>query len=133
LLKYGLIPEFIGRLPITATLEDLDEKTLVKILQEPKNSLIKQYQELFKLEGVKLIFKVNAVEEIALKAINKKTGARGLRSILENILLKTMFDLPTQNNIEEVVIDIGAAKGESDPIMVHSKNNKTKSEKTSAA
>ena len=133
LLKYGLIPEFIGRLPITATLEDLDEKTLVKILQEPKNSLIKQYQELFKLEGVKLIFKVNAVEEIAHKAINKKTGARGLRSILENILLKTMFDLPTQNNIEEVVIDIGAAKGESDPIMVHSKNNKTKSEKTSAA
>ena len=133
LLKYGLIPEFIGRLPITATLEDLDEKTLVKILQEPKNSLIKQYQELFKLEGVKLIFKVNAIEEIALKAINKKTGARGLRSILENILLKTMFDLPTQNNIEEVVIDIGAAKGESDPIMVHSKNNKTKSEKTSAA
>ena len=133
LLKYGLIPEFIGRLPIIATLEDLDEKTLVKILQEPKNSLIKQYQELFKLEGVKLIFKVNAVEEIAHKAINKKTGARGLRSILENILLKTMFDLPTQNNIEEVVIDIGAAKGESDPIMVHSKNNKTKSEKTSAA
>ena len=133
LLKYGLIPEFIGRLPITATLEDLDEKTLVKILQEPKNSLIKQYQELFKLEGVKLIFKVNAVEEIALKAINKKTGARGLRSILENILLKTMFDLPTQNNIEEVVIDISAAKGESDPIMVHSKNSKTKSEKTSAA
>ena len=133
LLKYGLIPEFIGRLPITATLEDLDEKTLVKILQEPKNSLIKQYQELFKLEGVKLIFKVNAVEEIAHKAINKKTGARGLRSILENILLKTMFNLPTQNNIEEVVIDIGAAKGESDPIMVHSKNNKTKSEKTSAA
>ena len=133
LLKYGLIPEFIGRLPITATLEDLDEKTLVKILQEPKNSLIKQYQELFKLEGVKLIFKVNAVEEIAHKAINKKTGARGLRSILENILLKTMFNLPTQNNIEEVVIDIGAAKGKSDPIIVHSKNNKTKSEKTSAA
>jgi ATP-dependent Clp protease ATP-binding subunit ClpX len=133
LLKYGLIPEFIGRLPITATLEDLDEKTLVKILQEPKNSLIKQYKELFKLEGVKLTFKVNAIEEIAHKAINKKTGARGLRSILENILLKTMFDLPTQNNIEEVVIDIGAAKGESDPIMVHSKNNKTKSEKTSAA
>ena len=133
LLKYGLIPEFIGRLPITATLEDLDEKTLVKILQEPKNSLIKQYQELFKLEGVKLIFKVNAIEEIALKAINKKTGARGLRSILENILLKTMFNLPTQNNIEEVVIDIGVAKGESEPIIIYSKNNKTKSEKTSAA
>jgi len=133
LLKYGLIPEFIGRLPITATLEDLDKKTLIKILQEPKNSLIKQYQELFKLEGVKLTLKVNAVEEIAHKAINKKTGARGLRSILENILLKTMFDLPGQDNIEEVVIDIGAAKGESDPVIVHSKNNKTRSEKTSAA
>jgi ATP-dependent Clp protease ATP-binding subunit ClpX len=133
LLKYGLIPEFIGRLPIIATLEDLDKKTLIKILQEPKNSLIKQYQELFKLEGVKLTFKANAVEEIAHKAINKKTGARGLRSILENILLKTMFDLPSQDNIEEVMIDIGAAKGESDPITVHSKNNKTRSEKTSAA
>ena len=133
LLKYGLIPEFIGRLPIIATLEDLDKKTLIKILQEPKNSLIKQYQELFKLEGVKLTFKVNAVEEIAHKAINKKTGARGLRSILENILLKTMFDLPGQDNVEEVVIDIGAAKGEGDPITVHSKNNKTRSEKTSAA
>ena len=88
LLKYGLIPEFIGRLPITATLDDLDEKSLVKILLEPKNSLIKQYQELFKLEGVKLNFKDNAVKEIAVKAIKKKTGARGLRSILENVLLK---------------------------------------------
>ena len=133
LLKYGLIPEFIGRLPITATLEDLDKKTLIKILQEPKNSLIKQYQELFKLEGVKLSFKTSAVEEIALKAISKKTGARGLRSILENILLKTMFDLPGQTNIEEVVIDFGAAKGENEPIIIYSKNNKIKSEKTSAA
>ena len=133
LLKYGLIPEFIGRLPIIATLEDLDKKTLIKILQEPKNSLIKQYKELFKLEGVKLTFKVNAIEEIAHKAINKKTGARGLRSILENILLKTMFDLPGQDNIEEVVIDIGAAKGERDPIIIDSKNDKTRSEKTSAA
>jgi len=133
LLKYGLIPEFIGRLPITATLEDLDEKSLIKILIEPKNSLIKQYQELFKLEGVKLTFKDVGVKEIAKKAIRKKTGARGLRSILENLLLKTMFDLPGQNNIEEVIIDLGAAKGDTDPIIVHSKNNKTKSEKTSAA
>jgi ATP-dependent Clp protease ATP-binding subunit ClpX len=132
LLKYGLIPEFIGRLPITATLEDLDEKTLVKILLEPKNSLIKQYQELFKLEGVKLTFKDHAVKDIADKAISKKTGARGLRSILEKILLKTMFDLPGQNNIEEVIIDCGVAKGVSQPIIVHSKN-KSKSEKTSAA
>jgi len=132
LLKYGLIPEFIGRLPITATLEDLDEKSLVKILLEPKNSLIKQYQELFKLEGTKLTFKDNAVKEIANKAINKKTGARGLRSILENILLKTMFDLPSQDNIEEIIIDSGTVKGTTQPIVVHSKN-KTKPDKTSAA
>tara|TARA_B100000424_G_scaffold232042_1_gene194614 strand:- start:761 stop:1903 length:1143 start_codon:yes stop_codon:yes gene_type:complete len=132
LLKYGLIPEFIGRLPITATLEDLDEKSLVKILLEPKNSLSKQYQELFKLEGVKLNFKDNALKEIAKKAISKKTGARGLRSILENILLKTMFDLPSQSNIEEVVVDVGAVKGHSQPIIVHSKN-KSKTDKTSAA
>ena len=104
LLKYGLIPEFIGRLPIIATLEDLDEKSLIKILQEPKNSLIKQYQELFKLEGAKLTFKDNAIKEIALKAISKKTGARGLRSILENILLKTMFELPSLENVEEVIV-----------------------------
>jgi len=132
LLKYGLIPEFIGRLPITATLEDLDEKSLVKILLEPKNSLIKQYQELFKLEGAKLVFKDQAIKEIANKAINKKTGARGLRSILEKILLKTMFDLPSQENIDEIIIDSSAVKGTSQPIIVHSKN-KTKQDKTSAA
>ena len=132
LLKYGLIPEFIGRLPITATLEDLDEKSLVKILLEPKNSLVKQYQELFKLEGVKLSFKDNAIRNIANKAINKKTGARGLRSILENILLKTMFDLPGQENIEEVIIDSSAAKGITQPLILHSKN-KSKSDKSSAA
>jgi ATP-dependent Clp protease ATP-binding subunit ClpX len=133
LLKYGLIPEFIGRLPINATLEDLDEKSLVKILVEPKNSLIKQYKELFKLEGVKLTFKDPAIKEIAQKAINKKTGARGLRSILENILLKTMFDLPSQENVEEIIIDAGAAKGQNDPLTIHSKEAKSKSEKTSAA
>ena len=133
LLKYGLIPEFIGRLPITATLEDLDENSLVKILQEPKNSLVKQYQELFKLEGVKLTFKESAIKEVATKAIDKKTGARGLRSILENILLKTMFDLPGQNDIEEVIIDLASVKGESQPIIVHSKNNKAKVDKSSAA
>ena len=118
LLRYGLIPEFIGRLPITATLEDLDEKSLVKILQEPKNSLIKQYQELFRLEGVKLTFKDQAVKDIANKAISKKTGARGLRSILENLLLKTMFDLPGQDNIEEVIIDASAVKGQSQPMAI---------------
>jgi len=134
LLKYGLIPEFIGRLPMIATLEDLDEKSLIKILQEPKNSLTKQYQELFKLDGAKLTFKDNALKEIALKAIRKKTGARGLRSILENILLKTMYDLPSQDNIEEVIVDGSSVKGQSQPIIVHSKNdNKSKPTKTSAA
>ena len=130
--RYGLIPEFIGRLPIIATLEDLDEKSLIKILQEPKNSLTKQYQELFKLDGAKLTFKENALKEISLKAIRKKTGARGLRSILENILLKTMYDLPSQDNVEEVIVDLAAVKGQSQPIIVHTKN-KSKTEKTSAA
>jgi ATP-dependent Clp protease ATP-binding subunit ClpX len=134
LLKYGLIPEFIGRLPMIATLEDLDEKSLIKILQEPKNSLTKQYQELFKLDGAKLTFKDNALKEIAQKAISKKTGARGLRSILENILLKTMYDLPSQENIDEVIIDASAVRGQTQPILVHSKNDsKSKNSKTSAA
>ena len=117
-----------------ATLEDLDEKSLIKILQEPKNSLSKQYQELFKLDGAKLTFKESALKEIALKAIRKKTGARGLRSILENILLKTMYELPSQDNIEEVIIDSSTVKGQSQPILVHSKNdNKSKTGKTTAA
>ena len=134
LLKYGLIPEFIGRLPMIATLEDLDEKSLIKILQEPKNSLTKQYEELFKLDGAKLNFKENALKEIAQKAIRKKTGARGLRSILENILLKTMYDLPSQDNVDEVIVDASAAKGLSQPIIVHSKTDtKSKPGKTSAA
>ena len=134
LLKFGLIPEFIGRLPMIATLEDLDEKSLIKILQEPKNSLTKQYQELFKLDGAKLIFKENALKEIAQKAISKKTGARGLRSILENILLKTMYDLPSQENIDEVIVDASAAKGQTQPILVHAKgDNKSKTNKTTAA
>ena len=134
LLKFGLIPEFIGRLPMIATLDDLDEKSLIKILQEPKNSLTKQYQELFKLDGAKLTFKENALKEIAQKAISKKTGARGLRSILENILLKTMYDLPSQENIEEVIVDASAAKGQTQPIIVHAKgDNKSKTNKTTAA
>ena len=135
LLKFGLIPEFIGRLPMIATLEDLDEKSLVKILQEPKNSLTKQYQELFKLDGAKLTFKENALKEIALKAIKKKTGARGLRAIMENILLKTMYDLPGMENIQEVIIDANSAKGLSEPIIIHSKadSGSIKSNKTTAA
>jgi len=134
LLRYGLIPEFIGRLPMIATLDDLDEKSLIKILQEPKNSLTKQYQELFKLDGAKLSFRESALKEIALKAIRKKTGARGLRSILENILLKTMYDLPSQENIKEVIVDAASVKGQSQPIIVHSESDdKSKPSKTSAA
>jgi len=132
LLKYGLIPEFIGRMPIVATLEDLDEQSLVKILKEPKNSLLKQYQQIFRFEGVKLIFKEEALLEIAKKATTKKTGARGLRTILESLLLKTMFDLPSQENVKEVIIDRSVVLGEKEPIVVYSKN-KDITDKSSAA
>ena len=125
LLKYGLIPEFIGRLPIIATLDDLDEKSLIKILLEPKNSLVKQYKELFKLEGAKLSFKDNAIKEIAQKAMRKKTGARGLRSILENILLKTMFELPDKEDVAKVTVDKSAVKGTSEPIVTYGKKQST--------
>ncbi len=125
LIKYGMIPEFVGRMPILATLQELDEKSLVKILQEPKNSLIKQYKKLFEFENVKLIFKNEAVLEIAKKAINKKTGARGLRSIIESLLLKTMFKLPTMNDVEEVIINQSVVKNASEPLIIYSKNKKT--------
>ena len=125
LIKYGLIPEFVGRMPILATLQELDEKSLVKILKEPKNSLIKQYKRLFEFENVKLIFKDDAILEIAKKAISKKTGARGLRSIIEAILLKTMFKLPTMSDVNEVIINTPVVKNNSEPIMTHNKNKKT--------
>ena len=125
LIKFGLIPEFIGRMPIIATLDDLDETSLVKILKEPKNSLIKQYQRLFEFEEVELEFKDDAILEIARKAISKKTGARGLRSILENILLKTMFELPDMENVLKVTVDIAAVKGTSEPIVTYGKKSST--------
>ena len=125
LIKYGLIPEFIGRMPIIATLNDLDEKSLVKILKEPKNSLIKQYQRLFEFEDAELEFKDEAILEIAKKAISKKTGARGLRSILENILLKTMFELPDMENVIKVTVDKPAVKGSSEPIVTYGKKPST--------
>ena len=125
LIKYGLIPEFIGRMPIIATLDDLDEKSLVKILKEPKNSLIKQYQRLFEFEEVELEFKDEAILEIAKKAISKKTGARGLRSILENILLKTMFELPDMENVIKVTVDNASVKGSSEPIVTYGKKSST--------
>ena len=125
LIKYGLIPEFIGRMPIIATLNDLDEASLITILQEPKNSLIKQYKRLFEFENVELEFKEDALIEIAKKAISKKTGARGLRSILETILLKTMFDLPDLENVLKVTIDKSAAKSLTDPIVTYGKKQST--------
>ena len=125
LIKYGLIPEFIGRMPIIATLNDLDEKTLVKILKEPKNSLIKQYQRLFEFEEVELEFKDEAILEIAKKAISKKTGARGLRSILENILLKTMFELPDMEDVLKVTVDKSSVKGATEPIVTYGKKTST--------
>ncbi len=125
LIKYGLIPEFIGRMPIIATLDDLDEKSLVRILKEPKNSLIKQYQRLFEFENVELSFQDDAISEIAKKAISKKTGARGLRSILENILLKTMFELPDMEDVAKVTIDKSSVKGNSEPIVTYGKKQST--------
>ena len=125
LIKYGLIPEFIGRMPIIATLNDLDEKSLIKILKEPKNSLIKQYQKLFEFENVELEFKDGALSEIAKKAINKKTGARGLRSILESILMKTMFELPQLENVIKVTVDKSSVTGVADPIVTYGKKQST--------
>ena len=118
LLKFGLIPEFIGRLPVIATLEDLDEPALIRILTEPKNALSKQYQKLFDMEGVKLAFSIDALSSISKRAIERKTGARGLRSILEGILLDTMFDLPSMEGVTEVVVDRDVVEGRKDPVRV---------------
>jgi len=119
LLKFGLIPEFVGRLPVIATLEDLDEEALVRILTEPKNALVKQYQRLFEMENVKLTFTRDALQAIARKAIERKTGARGLRSIMENILLDTMFDLPSMEGVEEVVISAEVVEGDAKPLLIY--------------
>ncbi len=119
LLKFGLIPEFVGRLPVIATLDDLDEESLVKILSEPKNALIKQYQKLFEMEEIKLAFTDDALRGIAQKAIARKTGARGLRSILEGILLDTMFELPSLDGVEEVVINREVVDHGSQPLMIY--------------
>ena len=124
LVKFGLIPEFIGRLPVLATLEDLDEDALVTILTEPKNALIKQYQKLFEMEDTKLEFRDNALREVAKKAIMLKTGARGLRSIIENVLMDTMFELPSEQDISEVVVNEDVITKGSKPILVHAKKKK---------
>jgi len=125
LIKFGLIPEFIGRMPIIANLNDLDELSLIKILIEPKNSLIKQYKRLFEFENAELEFNKDALAEIAKKAILKKTGARGLRSILESILLKTMFNLPELENVIKVTVDKSAAAGNTEPIVTFGKKQST--------
>ena len=129
LLKFGLIPEFIGRLPIISTLEDLDEASLVKILEEPKNSLTKQYSKLFEIEGAKLTFGKDALKSIAQKAILRKTGARGLRSIIEEVLLETMFDLPSIEGVEEVILNKEVINGKTKPLMIYSKTTRPISEK----
>ncbi len=120
LLKFGLIPEFVGRLPVLATLEDLDEPALITILTEPKNALVKQYQRMFEMENVKLTFPVDALSAISKKAIQRKTGARGLRSILESILLDTMFELPTMRGVEEVVVSADVVEGRAKPLQIYS-------------
>ena len=119
LLKFGLIPEFVGRLPVIATLEDLDEEALVEILTKPKNALVKQFQKLFEMEDVQLTFSDDAMESIAKKAIKRKTGARGLRSILEDILLDPMFDLPGYDSVEEVVINHEVVEGRLQPLLIY--------------
>jgi ATP-dependent Clp protease ATP-binding subunit ClpX len=125
--KYGLIPEFVGRLPVLATLEDLDIETLKTILTEPKNALVKQYQRLFEMENVDLTFKEEALDSIAKKAIERKTGARGLRSIMEDILLETMYDLPGLEGVDEVVITGDVAESKSKPLYIYSERHEKKS------
>ena len=125
LLKFGLIPEFVGRLPVVATLDDLDRETLVEILTKPKNALVKQYQTLFDLENVKLEFTDEALEIISEKALIRKTGARGLRSILENILLDTMFELPGIEGVNEIVINAEVVQNNIKPLHIYEKTQKT--------
>jgi ATP-dependent Clp protease ATP-binding subunit ClpX len=124
LIKYGLIPEFVGRLPIVATLEELDEAALIQILTEPKNALVKQYQHLFAMEGAELEFRDDSLSAIARKAMDRKTGARGLRTIVENILLNTMYELPSAGSISKVVVDESVVLGHSEPYLIYEAENK---------
>ena len=126
LIKFGLIPEFVGRLPITTTLNQLDEDALIKILTEPKNALSKQFNKLFEMENVELDIREEALMEIAKKAIQRKTGARGLRSIIENILMETMYKVPSEDSLNKVVIDASVVNGESEPLLVYEKSSKSK-------
>ncbi len=119
LVKFGLIPEFVGRVPINVSLEGLDEEALVRILKEPKSALVKQYQKLFEIDGVKLTFEEDAVEAIARQAFERKTGARGLRSIMEKVMMDVMYRIPSDDTIEECVITRGAVEGTSEPLLIH--------------
>ena len=133
LIEYGLIPEFIGRLPVIATLEDLDEPALIQILTEPKNALVRQYQRLFAMEDTELTFHEDALKAIAKHAIERKTGARGLRSIMEGILLDTMFDLPSLDGVEEVVISREVVNNkDARPLYIYSERKKEEALSTSA-
>ncbi len=124
LIKFGLIPEFVGRLPVAAILEELEESALVKILTQPKNALLKQYQKMFNMEQVELEFRTDALHAVAKKAISRKTGARGLRSIMEKLLLDVMYELPSMENVEKVVVDEGTVAGTSKPMLIYSKIEK---------
>ncbi len=119
LVRYGLIPEFVGRLPVVATLNELDEEALIQILREPKNALVKQFQRLFEMEGVELEFRDDALREVARKAIKRNTGARGLRTLVEQVLLNTMYDLPSMENVSKVVVDDAVIRGESAPYLLY--------------
>ena len=129
LTKYGLIPEFVGRVPIVVSLEGLDKSALVRILREPKNALIKQYQKLFELDDVKLSFEPDAIDAIAENALERKTGARGLRSIMENIMMDVMYEIPSDDTIESCVITKEAVEGDSQPFIVHRESTRTEREK----
>jgi ATP-dependent Clp protease ATP-binding subunit ClpX len=132
LVKYGLIPEFVGRLPMIATLNELDEEALVKILREPKNSLIRQYAKLFEMEGVEIQFREDALRAIAKKAQERKTGARGLRSIMESVLLDTMYNIPSQDGVTKVVIDEAVINGESEPLLMYETGESGQEKKASS-
>ena len=126
LIKYGLIPEFVGRLPVAATLDELDEDQLIKILLEPKNAITKQYAKLFGMEGCEIEFREDALRAVAQKSMERKTGARGLRSIMENVLLDTMYDLPSLDDVTKVVIDEASINGESKPLMIYESSEMSK-------
>lgn len=130
LVRYGLIPEFVGRLPVIATLEELDQDALVRILTEPKNSLTRQYAKLFEMEGVDIDFREDALRSIATRAMVRKTGARGLRSILESVLLDTMYKIPSQVGVSKVVIDSSVITGDSEPLIVYQDTAKTASDES---